>query len=213
MLEWWLKRKHFLCFLFCVTDMLRGLNRSKNWIEDDDTMCPKECMCKTPTLLLTGLVKPHVASTHLRCLVPLLSHFHSISLHQTWQNNSTYTAVTSRNDKYRGKHPRDGSGVGSSKLTKDWLVMQKQSKGSLFFPDTPGTKPHTFIRPRWPINAEQTEGSTVRALVCMVPVSFMEATAHILLPTSPAQHLRHTLTLLLRALRPVNLILFLSTNM
>lgn len=153
MLEWRLKRKHFLCFLLCVTDMLRGLNHSKNWIEDDDTLCPKEWMCKTPVLLLTGPVKPHVARTHLTSLIPL-SHFHSISLHRTWQNNSTYTAITSRNDKYRGKHPRDRSGVRSSKLTKDWLVMQKESKGSLFFPDTPGTKMHTFTRPRWLINAE-----------------------------------------------------------
>lgn len=142
------------CFLFYVTDMLRGFNHSKNWIEGDDTLCPKECMCKTPMLLLTGLVKPHVARTHLTCLIPLLSHFHSISLHRTWQNNSTYTAITSRNDKYRGRSPRDGSGVRCSKLTKDWLVMQKQSKGSLFFPDTPGTKTRTFTRPRWLINAE-----------------------------------------------------------
>lgn len=116
-----------------------------------------------------GLVKPHVARTHLMCLIPPFSHFDSISLHRTRQNNSTYTAITSCNDKYRGKRPRDRSGVRGSKLTKDWLVRQKESKGSLFFPGTPGTKMHTFTRPRWLINAEQTEGSAVRALVCMCP--------------------------------------------
>lgn len=79
-------------------------------------------------LLLPGHAKPHIACTHLMCLIPLLSHSHSISLYKTWQSSFTYKATTSHNDKCSGKDPREGSGVGSSKLTTDWLAMQKQSK-------------------------------------------------------------------------------------
>lgn len=45
-----------------------------------------------------------------------------------------------------------------------------------------------------------------------VPISFLEATAGILLPILSAQHLYHTLALLSRALQPVNLVLLLSTK-
>lgn len=58
----------------------------------------------------------------------------------------------------------------------------------------------------------RTDHSAVKAVVCMVPVSFKEGTTRILLPTSPAQLLCHTLTLLSRAPHPMNLILFLCTN-
>lgn len=34
-----------LCFLFCITGILRALITAKNWTDDDDTSCPRECLC------------------------------------------------------------------------------------------------------------------------------------------------------------------------
>lgn len=145
--------------------------------------------------------------THLMCLNPLLCHFHCISSCRRWPKNSTYTAIISCVDKCR-RYPRDGSDVRSSELIRDWLAMLKQSKGSLFFLDTPRSKIHKFTRPSWLIKADWTENSAVGMLVCMVPTSFMEPLAWILL--APSAHTCHSLILLSRLLAPFNLAVYLS---
>lgn len=111
-----------LRFLFCITGMLRALITAKNmnwrwwpFVQNPNATSPWPCQAS------------YCMHTPL-CLSPLLSHFHSISLHRTWQNNYTYKATTTHNHKYRGKDPRERSGVGSSKLIIDWHAMQKKSK-------------------------------------------------------------------------------------
>lgn len=146
------------------------------------TLCaPKNACAKPQCYFSPGHVKPHIACTHLFASVTCSPIFTAFLCTE----HEKITLLT--------KPPHTQSqiqGKGSKREIRSWELWTDH---------------------RLTCKAEEKQKDLSFFQTYQVPVSFLQATAGILLPILAAQHLCHTPALLSRALHPENPVLLLST--